>query len=426
MMEQIAPNCRAEGLSEAVPGDGDAFVASSAAAHRFDRLLEYMPIALWEVDARAPGEVFQGLKAQGVEDILGYLQSHPDLVEQACDSVVVTRVNRAAARMFGAANDAELVQPVRYIFEETPQAALRVMTAHFEGRRNYVEEMPVRTLDGRIVDVLFLVTYPQPPENLDTTFIIMQEIGDRLAAERQLRQLQADFAHAARIATLGELATSIAHEVKQPLGAIMLNGGTGLRRLAKENPDLGKVRQLLSKIIESADQATEIIGRIQSMASKQVPVRSRVSLNDIVLDAIRFVSHECIEKRIVVRQMLSPDLPLASGDRIQLQQVAVNLLVNAIHAIEQHARDAMREILVTTSVSDSGEVEFLVADSGAGIAPDHIGRLFDSFFTTKPGGMGIGLSICRTIMHHHDGEIVVRNRPEGGAVFQCSLPGGPG
>ncbi len=325
--------------------------------------------------------------------------------------------------MFGAANDAELVQPVRYMFEATPQAAERVMAAHFDGRRNYVEEMQVKTFDGRIVEVLLLVTYPQPPENLDTTFITMQEIGDRVAAERQLRQLQTDFAHASRISTLGELSTSIAHEVKQPLGAIMLNGGTSLRRLAQVNPDLAKVRHLLEKIIESAGQATDIIGRIQAMASKQVPKRAQVSLNSIMRDAVRFVNQECVEKGITVRELLSPDVPLICGDRIQLQQVAVNLLVNAIHAIEQQSGGAIREICVLTHLTGTGRVEFVVADSGPGVAPENIGRLFDSFFTTKPGGMGIGLAICRTIMHDHDGEIAATNRPEGGSAFRCSLPG---
>ncbi|WP_232493122.1 PAS domain-containing sensor histidine kinase [Novosphingobium kaempferiae] len=422
-MEQMAPYPRNSVDVEAITTDCEPMIAASSTEHRFDRLLEYMPIALWEVDARAPGVVFENLKAQGITDIVSYLHDHPGIVEQACDSVVVTRVNRAAARMFGAANDAELVQPVRYMFEATPQAAERVMAAHFDGRRNYVEEMQVKTFDGRIVEVLLLVTYPQPPENLDTTFITMQEIGDRVAAERQLRQLQTDFAHASRISTLGELSTSIAHEVKQPLGAIMLNGGTSLRRLAQVNPDLAKVRHLLEKIIESAGQATDIIGRIQAMASKQVPKRAQVSLNSIMRDAVRFVNQECVEKGITVRELLSPDVPLICGDRIQLQQVAVNLLVNAIHAIEQQSGGAIREICVLTHLTGTGRVEFVVADSGPGVAPENIGRLFDSFFTTKPGGMGIGLAICRTIMHDHDGEIAATNRPEGGSAFRCSLPG---
>lgn len=425
-MEQMAPYPRAGVEVESIAIDCEATNTTSSTERRFDRLLEYMPIALWEVDARAPGVVFENLKAQGITDIVSYLRDHPGIVEQACDSVVVTRVNRAAARMFGTANDAELVQPVRYIFGATPQAAARVMAAHFDGRRNYVEEMQVRTFDGRIVEVMLLVTYPQPPENLDTTFITMQEIGDRVAAERQLRQLQADFAHASRISTLGELSTSIAHEVKQPLGAIMLNGGTSLRRLAQANPDLAKVRQLLEKIIESAGQATDIIGRIQAMASKQVPKRAQVSLNSIMRDAVRFVNQECVDNGITVRERLSPDLPLICGDRIQLQQVAVNLLVNAIHAIEQQSGEAIREICVTTHLTGAGQVEFVVADSGPGVAPEHIGRLFDSFFTTKPGGMGIGLAICRTIMHDHDGEIVATNRPKGGSAFSCSLPGDGG
>ncbi|WP_375197087.1 sensor histidine kinase [Sphingobium sp.] len=387
----------------------------------FSRLLKHMPIALWVVDSRSPADAFEKLKADGVEDIEAYLLQNPELVEFACDTVMVTRANNAALRMIGQP-DSYYPRSVRHIFEATPQAAVRVMVAHFNGQRTHVEELRINGANGRVVDVLFLVTYPRPPERLDVTFIIMLEITERLAAESQLRQLQADLAHASRVSTLGEMATSIAHEIRQPLGAIVLNGHTSIRWLDKEEPNLSKVRQLVERMIDNATQATEIIDRIRAMASKRVPIRASLSLNDIVDVALRFIHHESIERRVAIRVNLQPNLAMVHGDRIQLQQVVVNLLVNAMHAIDHRQAPGPRQIFVTTETAANGCVCLIVADTGPGISEEHLDSLFDGFFSTKEDGMGMGLTICNSIVRAHDGEIVAENGPEGGAVFTCRLP----
>ncbi|MGF7155416.1 sensor histidine kinase [Novosphingobium gossypii] len=388
----------------------------------FSRLLMHMPIALWQVDSTSPADAFEKLKAQGVQDIEAHLLQNPELVEYACDTVMVTRANNAALALIGQTDEGFYPKSVRHIFEATPQAAVRVIVAHFHGRRTHVEELRIHCSDGRTVDVLFLVTFPRPPERLDVTFIMMLEITDRLATEAHLRQLQADLAHASRVSTLGELATSIAHEVRQPLGAIVLNGNTSLRWLDKAEPNLPKARQLVTRMIEAATQATEIIDRIQGMASKRVPVRSRLKLNEIVDVALRFVHHESIERRVAIRANLDPDIPEIEGDRIQLQQVIVNLLVNAMHAIDHRDGPGPRQVFVSTERHGNSRVTLVVADTGPGIADENLENLFDGFFSTKPEGMGMGLTICSSIMRSHDGEIRAENRVDGGAKFTCSLP----
>jgi len=388
----------------------------------FARLLEHMPIALWQVDSTGPAAVFEKLRADGTHDIEAHLLQNPDLIEQACDSVMVTRANSAALKLIGQTDKAFYPRSVRHIFEATPQAAVRVMVAHFHGHRTHIEELRINSTDGRVVDVLFLVTFPRPPERLDVTFIMMLEITDRLATETQLRQLQADLAHASRVSTLGELATSIAHEVRQPLGAILLNGNTSLRWLDRAEPNLPKARHLIVRMIEAAAQANEIVDRIQGMVSKRVPVSVRLKINEIVDVALRFVHHESIERRIAIRANLQPDLPEVTGDRIQLQQVIVNLLVNAMHAIDHRQAPGPRQVFVTTKVDRNGSVALVVADTGPGIAEEHLENLFDGFFSTKPDGMGMGLTICSSIMRSHNGEIQAANREEGGAMFTCLLP----
>ncbi len=161
--------------------------------------------------------VIERLKSSGVDDIAEYLEAQPDLVRFASDAVVVTEVNESAMRLFPRRPSGRLLKNVSYLFAGTPSSAASVVMAHFGGGRNYREEMKIRTFDGELLDVLFYVTFPQYPEKLDKTLIMMIDVTEQRRIERQLRKIEADFAHAARISALGELVTSIAHEVRQPL-----------------------------------------------------------------------------------------------------------------------------------------------------------------------------------------------------------------
>jgi two-component system sensor kinase FixL len=392
-----------------------------ASEERYRKLIQYLPTALWQIDARRTGEAFDKLKASGIRDIAAYLDQNPDFVEHAKDIVRVTEVNPDAVALFRAGNAADLISPVRYIFAAAPGLAKRVMVGHFEGRRNFCEETRIRAFDGTIIDVLFSVTYPVPPEQLDTTFITMQDISERLNTERQLRKLQADFSHAGRIATLGELATSIAHEVNQPLTAIVTNGETSLRWLARADQNLEKVAQLTSRIVSSARRAGEIIDRIRGMAAKNEPEKRLNDLNEIVEEALLFIRHDLDSKSIVLSTTFAPGLPQVIGDRVQLQQVIINLLVNSVQAIVQSGQPA-RRIDVQTSVDEDGSAVFSVLDNGPGIAAADLEHVFESFFSTKDAGIGIGLAICQSIITAHGGRISGANRPNGGAHFRFALP----
>jgi two-component system, LuxR family, sensor kinase FixL len=401
--------------------DGRTSWELQASEERYRKLIQYLPTALWQVDSRRAGEAFDKLKANGVRDIAAYLERNPDLVEHAKDVVRVTEVNRDAVSLFRAANPADLIKPVRYLFAAAPGLAERVMVAHFEGRRNFIEETKIRAFDGSIIDVLLTVTYPVPPEQLDTTFITIQDVSERLSAEEQLRKLQADFSHAGRIATLGELATSIAHEINQPLTAIVTNGETSLRWLARADPNMEKVAQLTSRIVSNAHRANEIIQRIRGMAAKHEPEKRLIDLNETVEEALLFIRHDIDSRPIALSTRFSPELPKVMGDRIQLQQVIINLLVNSIQAIVQSGQPT-RRIDVETSIDEDGSVVFSVLDNGPGLASDDLDRIFESFFSTKAAGIGIGLAICQSIITAHGGSISGSNRPNGGAHFRFALP----
>ena len=374
-----------------------------ASEERYRQLIQYLPTALWQVDSRRAGEAFDQLKANGVRDIAAHLERNPDLVEHAKDVVRVTDVNRDAVSLFRAGNPADLIKPVRYIFAAAPGLAERVMVAHFEGRRNLIEETRIRAFDGSIIDVLFTVTYPVPPEQLDNTFITMQDISERLNAEQQLRKLQADFSHAGRIATLGELATSIAHEINQPLAAIVTNGETSLRWLARADQNTEKITQLTSRIVSNARRASDIIHRIRGMAAKHEPEKRLIDLNEVVEEALLFIRHDIDSKSIVLSANFGSELPKVMGDRIQLQQVIINLLVNSVQAIVQSGQPT-RRIDAQTSIDDEGSVVFSVLDNGPGVPAEDLEHIFDSFFSTKDTGIGIGLAICQSIITAHGGQ----------------------
>ena len=335
--------------------------------------------------------------------------------------MIVTDVNHAAVRLLGG-DEAQFRNPVRYLFQATPEAATRVMAAHFEGKRNHVEEIRIDTFDGRTLDVLILVTFPQPPDDPATTFFAMIDITDQLRAEAELRRLQADFAHAARVSTLGELVASIAHEVKQPLTAIITNAAASRRWLSREG-SLDRVADRIDRIAESAEHANAVIQRIQRMAAHRPPLWADLDLNAVVREALRFVGHEALEKRIALSVDLDPALPPVRGDRVQLHQMLMNLLINSFQAIE--AADGGERSVAVRSRHTAGWVRITVVDTGTGILPHDTDRIFTSFFTTKEGGMGIGLSICQSIVDAHGGHIEVVDRAGPGAEISFRLPIAP-
>lgn len=333
----------------------------------------------------------------------------------------MTDVNQQAISLFGGTSASDLIGPVGFLFAASKQTARRVMIAHFNGERSYAEQTKFKTIDGRIRDVQLSVTYPIGSKKLDSTLICIEDITDRLRTEGQLRELQAEFAHAARISTLGELTSSLAHEVNQPLAAILTNAETSLRWLSRDEPNVTKVEQLTARIVKNAQHASDIVKRIRGMTTKDEAEHVPVDLNEVVRDALLFIRHDIESRTIDLTLTLDFGLPEVAGDRVQLQQVVINLLVNSIQAMS--SPDISRRGLdLLTSQDQDGRVIFSVHDSGPGIAEKDIDKIFESFFTTKDAGMGIGLAICRSIITAHGGGISAANHPSGGAAFQFWLP----
>jgi PAS domain S-box-containing protein len=248
----------------------------------------------------------------------------------------------------------------------------------------------------------------------------IEDISDRKRGEEALRKAQGELAHIARLTTLGEMAASIAHEINQPLAAIVANAAASLNWLARPNADVDVVREALADVISDGHRAADVIQRIRQLATKGEPKRSTLSMNDVIHDVVSLVRTEVHKHRASLSTTLASGLPPILGDRVQLQQVIINLLINGAEAMAT-VSDRPRELMIRTQARDD-RILVAVQDAGVGFEPSQADRLFNAFFTTKSGGMGMGLSISRSIIEGHGGRLWATPNDPHGATFEFALP----
>jgi PAS domain S-box-containing protein len=244
-------------------------------------------------------------------------------------------------------------------------------------------------------------------------------------SERRYQEMQLELAHANRLATMGQLTSSIAHEVSQPISAVAMNASAALRWLDRKPPDVEKAQFSMEQIVQDANRSSEVIGRMRELFKKAPPRKERLDLNEVVREVIVLASSEALKNGISTKMQLTDGLSLIEGDRVQLQQVLLNLVVNAIQAMATVA-DGPRDLLISTARTESDVVLVRVADSGPGLDPQTLEHLFDPYYTTKPDGLGMGLAICRSIIDAHNGRVWASANQPRGAVFQFTLPADPG
>jgi len=261
-----------------------------------------------------------------------------------------------------------------------------------------------------------------------TTFLALRGLDARnalLAREEALHKLRVQLAHASRVTMLGELAASIAHEVNQPLAAIAAHGQASLRWMDRPQPDLNEVRCSVNAILEASSRATDVIKRIRALARRSEPQRMELELNQVAEECVTLLWREMSNHRVALMLELAPELPPVRGDRVELQQVVINLMMNAVQAMSHCAPGEAVLVLRTLRLADGGQ-QLSVSDSGHGIPAEQLPRLFEPFYSTKTDGMGMGLPICRSIIENHGGRIWARDDgqdgPASGATVAFSLP----
>jgi C4-dicarboxylate-specific signal transduction histidine kinase len=244
--------------------------------------------------------------------------------------------------------------------------------------------------------------------------------GERLRAEQALRTMQSELAHAARVTTMGELAASVAHEVSQPLSAVITNANACLRWMACDPPNMVEARASVERIVRDGQRAGDVIRRIRALLKKSPPQPTEQDVNELLRDVLALVEDSLTAKRIDTRVELADDVPPVLADRVQLQQVILNLVLNSADAMQ--AADRPRKLVVSSQRLGTGEVTMTVQDSGIGVDPAVFDKLFDPFFTTKADGMGLGLSVSRTIVESHGGRLWASMNDGPGATFHVALP----
>jgi signal transduction histidine kinase len=247
------------------------------------------------------------------------------------------------------------------------------------------------------------------------------DLHDWKEAQQALQMTQLELAHVHRVTTMGQLAASISHEVMQPISAGVTNAQAALRWLGAQPPDLDEVRQALGRAVKDGNRAVEIIGRIRTLIKKEPLRKDALEVNEAIVELIALTRDEVMKTNVSVQTQLAEGLPLIQGDRVQLQQVILNLIINAVEAMSG-VSEGLRDLLIGTEKDASGRVLVAVQDSGPGLNPESFEHLFDSFYTTKPGGMGMGLSICRSIVEAHGGRIWATPNPGLGITVQVTLP----
>lgn len=392
--------------------------------YRYRNMFQAMAVSFWELDFSDLKLLVMGWKEQaGVTDLGRFLAANPDAVRQMLAVTRIIDVNEKTLALFGASSREEIGTSFDRFWPRSsePVFAATVMAAK-SGHANFEAETRLLTVDGREIDVLLTCCFPSEYTGQGNVLVGVMDISGRVKAQEEVQRVQAELAHAARIATLGELAASIAHEVNQPLAAIVNFGEAAKRWMNRPEPDMGEAAAAIEQMIADSRRASDIIGGIRSMATKSVPKPSMFHPCEAVKEAVNLVRHDMQARGVALSIAEVEVVPKVRADRIQIQQVAVNLIVNAIQAMAQMPEER-RALVIRTRRLPEDLVQIEVQDSGPGIDPAVADRLFTAFSSTKPTGMGMGLSISRSIVEAHGGTIRGECNADGpGSTFAFTLP----
>ena len=356
-------------------------------------------------------------QAAGITDWEHFLETNPEFLEEAQRRHLFLDANRATVNLFGARDKAQFLHAMATLLPKTPTTDSAILRAMIRGDAFARGERVIQTLDGRTLTILWEVDLSS--DSAEHLLFMAIDISDRRATEEALHRAQAELTHATRAAALGEMAASIAHEVNQPLAAIVLYAESAMRWLERAEPDVGRAMAGLQKIARSARHAGDVVHRVKGFVRKDSPERVPLDLREIFADTELLVQREARNQGVALRFELPAELPVVAGVKVQVQQVLVNLIINAIQAFSGQCATG-RQVVVTAAAGVERTLLITVRDNGPGIATQDLERVFEPFFSTRPEGLGMGLAICRSIAEAHGGTIEARN-PGGGAAFVLTI-----
>jgi two-component system sensor kinase FixL len=398
---------------------------ASAAMHDHEELSLVAFVNLFASLAAISVTTYLALRNQSADRAL-VEQAH--LLDVVHDGIVVRDMNdvvaywnQGAERLYGWPRDQAVGKVSHRLLQTVFPAPLEELKAEMLRTGRWDGEVLHTRRDGVQLNVASRWSLQRDHRgNPVATIETNNDITARKQAEDALQRTRSELAHVTRVMTLGELVASIAHEVNQPLAAVVANGEASLRWLGHSTPQLEEARHAIERIINEGIRASEVIKRLRSLLAKGEAERVPLDINQVINDVLPLVQREALDHNVSLRIEADSDLPAVLGDRVQLQQVVLNLVMNAIEATSD-VTDRPCRVLVHTFLNEDGQVVVTVQDTGHGINPEEADRLFNPFFSTKSDGMGMGLSICRSIIEGHDGQIWASQNIDHGAKLQFAL-----
>ncbi|MGF6228748.1 C4-dicarboxylate-specific signal transduction histidine kinase [Inquilinus ginsengisoli] len=406
-----------------------SLVAANAALARSEKryrsIFEQAPVALWEQDYTELRAMLTTLRQQGVQDLAAHARAHPAFARDCIRRIRTVHANDATAELLRLSSSSEALGPLERFLPADDPALLAVLTAVAEGSSQFEGRGKLVAADGQVLTVLLGIAFPDDADEFGRVVVATVDVTQREQIQQTQLAAQAELARASRAATVGALSASIAHEINQPLGAVVMNAQTCLRWLGKDPPDVQAAVRAAERTVRDGRRAAEIVQRTRGQLVRDQRNDEAIDLRALIEETIALLETELSTHAATVVTQFAPSVPPIRADRVALQQVLINLMTNGLHAMADAG--TARELTVSIDgpagpAAPDAEVRVSIRDRGKGIPDDVQARLFEPFFTTKRGGMGMGLAICRSTIETYGGRLTARSHEQGGAVFEFALP----
>ncbi|PZM07998.1 ATP-binding protein [Rhizobium tubonense] len=388
---------------------------------RYRSIFNRTRVALWERDYSRARTYLLELKSKGVVDLKQYFREHADAVDYCIGLVTTVASNDAAYELLGDIATDRSSGSMRRFIAPGDKTFIDLMEAIFEGRDHFEGKGTVTAESGESKLVLLSIGFPEDPAAFNRVIVGMIDITQREQTQTTLLEARAELTRASRAAVVGAMSASLAHELNQPLGAIVVNSQTLLRWLDRDPPDLGAVRRTVDRLIRDSERARLIIQNTRSLLTQADCKMEWIDLTKLVEETRALMEHDLQRDFVMVDVSEQNEIPKVRAVRIELQQVLINLMTNSIQAMAAE-QSFPRKLTISLGSNADGDAVIAVQDNGPGITEQAAPRLFSPFYTTKVSGMGMGLSICKSTLEARGGQLIGYNHPDRGAIFEITIP----
>ncbi|MBO9127763.1 MFS transporter [Rhizobium sp. 16-488-2a] len=388
---------------------------------RYRSIFAQNHVSLCEVSLSLLWKRLETVRTLPPEKLRSYLDSVPEFVDQCSKLVKFVDVNDATVQLLGRENEREVLGSIDRFLPQNSGLIESIILGMCSGKDRVETEARLSRSPGDEVIVIFVIAFPEDKDAFDRVACAMIDVTQREQAKEALMAAQGELARVGRVATVGAISASIAHEVNQPIGAVVMSAQACMRWLQSNPPDIKAASTAAERAIKHSMRASEIIQRTREQVRGTRRRLERIDLKSIVTDVLGLLDRELISASTKVTTDFSSHYPVVLADRVEMQQVIANLITNGLHAMAGMPAEH-RDLTISLNAAESDLIRLEVRDNGTGIEPDNLAKLFSPFFTTKNDGMGMGLAICKTIVEAHGGSLTAHNHEEGGAIFEIVLP----